>query len=250
MVRPGGLDPSLTKKMELFFPSIVSWFKHPPRLAKGKDAAKPVRNVPAATLPKPAEDADAELIQGFLKGDQSSFNRLVLKYQNKVFNLCYRMLGDRVEAEDVAQDVFVTLFRSVKHFRGDSLFSTWVFRITVNHCKNRFKYLTRRQYFKTQSLDQPVQTEDGEVTPDTQDESASPEDNMISSEIQEMIQLKINELDEEHRTAIVLRDIQGLSYQEIADMLKEHNIDAARRTVAKYREALGILPSRKRKKPY
>ncbi|OGP58915.1 MAG: hypothetical protein A2V67_20740 [Deltaproteobacteria bacterium RBG_13_61_14] len=159
------------------------------------------------------------MIREFLKGNQSSFNRLVLKYQNKIFNLCYRMLGDQAEAEDVAQDVFVTLFRSVKTFRGDSLFSTWVFRITVNHCKNRLKYLTRRNYFRTQSLDQPLPTEEGEVTPDVEDDGETPEEILVTSEIQDLIQRKIGELDEEHRTAIVLRDIQGLSYQEIADIL-------------------------------
>jgi len=173
----------------------------------------------AEQVEKPGHDADAELIQDFLKGGQSSFNRLVLKYQNKVFNLCYRMLGERSEAEDVAQEVFVTLFRSVKHFRGDSLFSTWVFRITVNHCKNRLKYLTRRNYFKMQSLDQPFATEEGEMVPDTEDEGPTPEESLMSREVQETIQLKIAELDTEHRTAIVLRDIQGLSYQEIADIL-------------------------------
>ena len=129
------------------------------------------------------------------------------------------MLGDRTEAEDVAQEVFITLFRSVKHFRGDSLFSTWVFRITVNHCKNRLKYLTRRSYYKTQSLDQPFETDEGEVIPDTQDEGETPEESLIKSDIQETIQNKIAELDIEHRTAIVLRDIQGFSYQEIAEML-------------------------------
>ena len=182
----------------------------------------PGRSSPEAEArkgPKAGEDADTDLIREFLKGDHSSFNRLVLKYQNKIYNLCYRMLGDQAEAEDVAQDVFVTLFRSVKHFRGDALFSTWVFRITVNHCKNRLKHLTRRNYYKTQSLDQPLPTEEGEVTPDMEDEAETPEESLMTSEIQHVIQSKIDELDEEHRTAIVLRDIQGLSYQEISQIL-------------------------------
>jgi RNA polymerase sigma-70 factor (ECF subfamily) len=203
--------------MELFFPSNLftrrRWVANP--LNGGKLGCAAV----AEEEEKPGKDADAELIRDFLKGGQSSFNRLVLKYQNKVFNLCYRMLGDRNEAEDVAQEVFMTLFRSVQHFRGDSLFSTWVFRITVNHCKNRLKYLSRRNYYKTQSLDHPFQTEEGEVRPDTEDEGQSPEETLLSNEVQEAVQLKINELDSEHRTAIVLRDIQGLSYQEIAEIL-------------------------------
>jgi len=203
--------------MELFFPSNVFIIKR--WMAKGANPGRFSLDAEAGKGPKAGEDADVELIREFLKGNQSSFNRLVLKYQNKIFNLCYRMLGDQAEAEDVAQDVFVTLFRSVKTFRGDSLFSTWVFRITVNHCKNRLKYLTRRNYFRTQSLDQPLPTEEGEVTPDVEDDGETPEEILVTSEIQDLIQRKIGELDEEHRTAIVLRDIQGLSYQEIADIL-------------------------------
>jgi RNA polymerase sigma-70 factor (ECF subfamily) len=203
--------------MELFFP--INLFTIGRWMAKPLDPRKQGLAAVAQEEENPGKDADAELIRDFLEGGQSSFNRLVLKYQNKVFNLCYRMLGERSEAEDVAQEVFMTLFRSVKHFRGDSLFSTWVFRITVNHCKNRLKYLSRRNYFKTQSLDQPFQTEEGEVTPDTEDEGPTPEETLISNEVKEAVQLKIAELDTEHRTAIVLRDIQGLSYQEIAEIL-------------------------------
>jgi len=204
--------------MELFFPINVFIIKR--WMAKGANPGRSSLDAEAGKGPKAGEDADVELIREFLKGNQSSFNRLVLKYQNKIFNLCYRMLGDQAEAQDVAQDVFITLFRSVKTFRGDSLFSTWVFRITVNHCKNRLKYLTRRNYFRTQSLDQPLPTEEGEVTPDVEDEGETPEESLVTSEIQDLIQSKIDELDEEHRTAIVLRDIQGLSYQEIAQILR------------------------------
>ncbi len=165
-------------------------------------------------------DADKELIQEFLEGDLQSFNRLVLKYQQKVINLCFRYMGQRAEAEDVAQEVFLTLYKSLGQFRGDSLFSTWIFRITVNHCKNRLKYLSRRNYYQNTSIDQAVQTQEGEINIDVVEEGAGPEELLLSNEVQDMVQSQINELDPDHRLAIVLRDIQGLSYHEIADILE------------------------------
>src|SRR5579884_2568197 len=76
--------------------------------------------------------------------DEEAFTEIVRDYQNKVYNLVFRMIGNRAEAEDLAQEVFVTVFKHVDQFRGDSKFSTWLFRIAANHCKNRIKYLSRR----------------------------------------------------------------------------------------------------------
>jgi RNA polymerase sigma-70 factor (ECF subfamily) len=162
---------------------------------------------------------DSASIERFLAGDEGGFNKLVLTYKNRVFNLCYRFMGNHSEAEDVAQEVFVTIYRSLKNFRGDALFSTWLYRITVNHCKNRLKYLGRRQYFQTRSLDQPLQTEEGEVYPMIEDTGPGPEEKMSRREVKDFVQEKINGLDAEHREVILLRDIEGLSYQEIAEVL-------------------------------
>ncbi len=164
-----------------------------------------------------AEDLD--LIKHFLEGDVESFTRLVIKYQNKVYNLCFRILGDRDESKDMAQEVFVTLHKSLKNFRGESLFSTWVYRVTVNHCKNRIKYMGRRRYFQTFSIDQPQEVEDGELYYEPEDESPDPETSMASEEIQALVQDAIAGLDPDHRIVVVLRDIQDLSYEEIADIV-------------------------------
>jgi len=164
-------------------------------------------------------DDDAVFIERFLAGDEGAFNQLVLAYKNRVFNLCCRFLGNQHEAEDVAQEVFVTLYRSLKKFRGESSFSTWVYRITVNHCKNRLKYLSRRQYFQSSSLEGPIETEEGEVYPSIQDDSPNPEESLSRRELDALVQEKINELDSEHRMVILLRDLGGLSYQEIARVL-------------------------------
>lgn len=165
-------------------------------------------------------DPDQELIGRFLAGDEGAFNRLVLSYQNRVYGLSYRMMGNLEEAEEVAQEVFITVYKSLRDFRGDSQFSTWIYRVTVNHCKNRIKYLGRRKYYSSQSLDEPVDGNDGEVMArQLPDEHLDALGRMEQKEVQNTVQEKMNELDEEQRTVLFLRDIEGMSYQEIADIL-------------------------------
>jgi RNA polymerase sigma-70 factor (ECF subfamily) len=162
---------------------------------------------------------DFELIELFLNGDEEAFTSLAVKYQHKIYNLCCRIMGDRDEAQDMAQEVFITVHKSLKSFRGESLFSTWIFRVTVNHCKNRIKYLGRRRYYQTLSIDQPQELADGEVYFEPEDECPDPEEIMASREIQSLVQDAINTLDPDHRIVIVLRDIQDLSYEEIAEIV-------------------------------
>src|SRR5688500_7876176 len=84
------------------------------------------------------------LIRRLRDRDEKAFREIVVEYQDRVYNMSYRMLGNREEAEDVAQEVFITVFKSIDQFRGDSKFSTWLYRIAANTCKNRIKYLARR----------------------------------------------------------------------------------------------------------
>ncbi len=162
---------------------------------------------------------DSELVDDFLRGSEQAFNRLVNKYQNKVHNLCFRIMGDRHEAQDMAQEVFMTMHKSLRYFRGDSLLSTWVYRITVNHCKNRIKFLGRRRYYRSVSIDQPLELDEGEAYFEPEDSSPTPEDIMESRQLQELVQKAISTLDPDHRLAVVLRDIEHLSYEEIAEAL-------------------------------
>src|SRR5207237_4451015 len=89
--------------------------------------------------------------------DERAFQEIVRLYQHKVFNLVYRMLGSSEEAEEIAQEVFFTVFRSIDSFRGEAKFSTWLYRIAANHCKNRIKYLGRRSYNSTGELDEAAE---------------------------------------------------------------------------------------------
>ena len=93
------------------------------------------------------------LLRRLRERDERAFRELVEEYQDRVFNLLYRMIGGREEAEDLAQEVFVTVFKSIEQFRGESKLSTWLYRVAVNHCKNRIKYLVRRHDRKTGTLD-------------------------------------------------------------------------------------------------
>lgn len=167
---------------------------------------------------KSGSDEDEELVVRCNRGDREAFNELVLKYQKKVFNVAYRFVGDQEEANDLAQEIFTAAYQNLKKFRGDSKFSTWLFQIATNRGKNRFKYLKRRGFFVNKSSQN--QDEDGEsyqkVIPD---HTTNPENILSSRQIQKVVQEAIEELEPDHKEIVILRDIEGFSYEEIARML-------------------------------
>ena len=150
--------------------------------------------------------------------DEDAFEEMVNKYQHRVFNIVYRVLGDREEAEDVAQEVFVAVFKHVDGFRGDSKFSTWLFRIATNRAKNRVKYLARRNHQKHQDIDDTPESniEENPVGGKT----SRPDKKAMGNELQEIVQEGLQELNDKHRTVIVLRDVENLTYTEISEVLE------------------------------
>jgi RNA polymerase sigma-70 factor, ECF subfamily len=159
------------------------------------------------------------LIRRLQQRDEKAFEEVVRLYQHKVFNLVYRMLGNREEAEDVAQEVFVTVFKSIDSFRGEAKFSTWLYRIAANHCKNRMKYLGRRSYKATGELDEAAEREiqaspNGAMRPHVD----GPDAVLEGLQLERMVQDGIASLEEEHRSLIVLRDVEDLSYEEIGSI--------------------------------
>ncbi len=157
-----------------------------------------------------AQDPDQELIQSIQRGDRLAFNQLVLKYRNRVMGVATRMLGDRGEAEDLAQDVFVKVYRGLPGFQGASLFSTWLFRITANSCLNQ----RRRRRPETQISDG---ADDPELT--LSDPSSDPHHLLEQKELKIVLEKTIQSLPEEQRIVLILRDIEGLSYEAIAASL-------------------------------
>jgi RNA polymerase sigma-70 factor (ECF subfamily) len=151
--------------------------------------------------------------------DERAFNELVIAYEHRVFRLVFRMLGRREEAEDMAQEVFVQVFKAIGQFRGDSKLGTWIYRVAVNLCKNRIKYLARRHDGSQAPLDtaEPV-APDGGARVATYADVARPDDMVEGYQVERIVQRCISEVEPEFREVLVLRDVEDLSYEEIAEI--------------------------------
>ena len=171
-------------------------------------------------LKKSARSArkDMTLIRAFQGGDKAAFDELVLKHQHKLYNLCYRFLGDYQEANDSAQETFIKVYRSLKKFRLESAFSTWLYRIAVNTCKNKLKSAEYRQKKKMVSLDNPVSLDHSSPAIEIKDETHSPAMELEKKERVRLIQEAINALPPGQKEVVTLRDIEGFSYEEIAQI--------------------------------
>ena len=159
--------------------------------------------------------AQKGVIESCKAGDKKAFAEIVLTYQKKVFNIALRILGNMEEAKDLAQEVFLSVFQSIKDLREVERFEPWLMQITLNHCRNRWKYLKRRRYFNSDSLDDPIETDEGSVPMQIYDPSDNPEVHAEKKMIRQWIQRGLLKLKEGQRELIVLRDLQGLSYEEI-----------------------------------
>ena len=168
--------------------------------------------------PAGAPRDDAALIRAFREGDKAAFDRLVLKHKDRLFNLCYRLLGDYEEANDAAQESFIKVYRSLKNFRFKSAFSTWLYRIAVNTCKNRLKSSAYRQKWRMVPLDNPVSADRSGPGREIHDESQSPAIALQKKENMKAIQEAINALPPEQKEVITLRDIEGFTYEEVAEI--------------------------------
>jgi RNA polymerase sigma-70 factor (ECF subfamily) len=145
-------------------------------------------------------------------GDLSAFNELVVEYQSLVCNVCLRMLGSQQAAEDAAQEAFINAWRSIDRFRGDS-FRAWLLRIATNLCRDELRRRGRRP---SSSLETALDA----GMPDPPDEEPLPEESALNAELRDGLQAALAELPEEQRTAIVLCDVEGLDYAEIAVAMK------------------------------
>jgi RNA polymerase sigma-70 factor (ECF subfamily) len=158
-------------------------------------------------------DADWQLVERVQKGDKRAFDLLVAKYQRKLFRLLSRLIRDPAEIEDVAQEAFIKAYRALPGFRGESAFYTWLYRIAINTAKNYLVAQGRRVPTQTSTeIEDAENFDDGESlrTEDTPDRM------LLSKQVAEAVNRAIERLPEELRTAIVLREIEGLSYDEIA----------------------------------
>lgn len=174
---------------------------------------------PQAEARRARDLRDRRLVRRLKQGDERAFEELVRTYQDRIFGLTYRMLGNRQEAEDLAQEVFLTVYKAIGSYRGEGRFFAWVYRIASNTCKNRIKYLKGRQFHRSSDIDETPLAQmagsDGGPVVTLQSQVPGPEAAVAGNRLQAIVQQEIANLEPEHRLLIVLRDIQGLSYADI-----------------------------------
>lgn len=180
------------------------------------------------------QETDQELVRRVQRGDKRAFDLLVLKYQHKIAKLISRYIRDPDEVQDVAQDAFIKAYRALANFRGESAFYTWLYRIAINTAKNHLMAQGRRPPGSDVELEDALITEEGAAALSDID---TPEGLALTDEIERVILAAIEALPEELRTAITLRELEGLSYEEIAEAMS-CPIGTVRSRIFRAREAI------------
>ena len=181
-------------------------------------------------------DIDQQLVERVQRGDKAAFDLLVVKYQRKIFRLLSRLIRDTAEIEDVAQEAFVKAYGALPNFRGDSAFYTWLYRIAINTAKNYLVSQGRRAPTSTQADVEDAETfDDGDHLRDLN----TPDSMLVTKQVAEAVNRAIDQLPEDLRTAIVLRELEGLSYEEIAESM-QCPIGTVRSRIFRAREAIAL----------
>lgn len=164
---------------------------------------------------------ETEIIKRIKKGETKYFAEIINKYKKVVFGQAYNFLRNKEEAEDTAQEVFIAIYKSIKKFRGDSKLSTWIYRITINTCKNRLKQLQRlRAHTADEFYEEGEENKTSMVDNIKEKEEKEPDNTYASSQVKKLIYKRIDELSNEHKQVILMRDVDGLSYEDIGRVLK------------------------------
>jgi RNA polymerase sigma-70 factor (ECF subfamily) len=179
------------------------------------------------------DDSDQQLVERVQAGDKAAFDLLVRKYQHRVLKLVSRFVSDAAEAEDVAQEAFLKAYRALASFRGDSAFYTWLYRIAINTAKNALVSNRRRPVDFDLDLQDPEQYDRHARLK----EGDTPEGVLLTEEIRNVVEKAMEQLPEDLRTAIVLRELEGLSYEEIAEAM-DCPVGTVRSRIFRAREAI------------
>lgn len=183
------------------------------------------------------ERDETKLIAKSQNGDVEAFGELVAIYQKQVYTVAYRFMGNHEDACDLAQEAFVRAFKAIGRFRGEASFKTWIYHIVANVCRDE---LRKRKKQTVVSIDSPIVTEEGYINREQEDWSLAPERIYESKELQETIQELLNQLIPEYRQVLVLREIQGFTYEEIAGIL-ECSLGTVKSRINRARKALRNL---------
>ena len=206
----------------------------PGRKGNFRDRSGSIQPVARRGVPVTAEESDLVLVKRVQRGDKSAFDLLVRKYQHKVVKLVLRYVRNPAEAEDIAQEAFIKAYRALPQFRGDSAFYTWMYRIAINTAKNQLASRDRSPIAYDLDLTDPEESHSVQTKlqdPDT------PEGMALTEEIRGIVNSAIEGLPEELKTAIVLRELDGLSYEEIAAAM-ECPVGTVRSRIFRAREAI------------
>ncbi len=157
------------------------------------------------------------LIKKAQKGDHQAFEELMEEYFKKIYNIAFRMTNNPDDAADMTQEIMIKLFRNIGSFKGDSKFSTWVYRVATNTCLDELKKIRRHSHT---SLNAELDTGESEVTFDVEDTAPTPEQHAEKAELKKIVAAAVEKLSPDHKAVIILRDIKGFSYDEIARILK------------------------------
>ncbi|WP_049723766.1 RNA polymerase sigma factor RpoE [Gilvimarinus polysaccharolyticus] len=180
-----------------------------------------------------APDTDQQLVERVQKGDKRAFDLLVVKYQHKIFSIIGRYVRDHAEVQDVAQDAFIKAYRALGNFRGDSAFYTWLYRIAINTAKNHLVSRSRRPPSSDVEVDDAEYYSGSDLLKD----SDTPESNLLCDEIKAAVDEAISALPEDLRSAVTLREMEGLSYEDIAAIM-DCPVGTVRSRIFRAREAI------------
>ena len=179
------------------------------------------------------QSSDKKLVKRVQKGDKGAFDLLVLKYQHKIVNLVMRYVRDPELAQDITQEAFIKAYRALPRFRGDSAFYTWMYRIAVNTAKNHLAAQRRRPMDVELDMQDPEQYDLHAKLKETD----TPEGVTLSNELKQSVEAAIAALPEDLRTAIILRELEGMSYEEIAQTM-ECPVGTVRSRIFRARDAI------------
>lgn len=180
---------------------------------------------------------EIEFIEKLKTGDAAAFDTLVTRYSSDIFALLFRLTEDAEEAGDLTQETFLSALKAIKKFRGEAELKTWLFRIAINESRNRFRWWKRRQRDKTISLDTPYGKSETPLSETISSRRANPEKETLRREREKMLAKALSELSDIFREAVILCDIEGFRYEEIAEILSV-NIGTVKSRIARGREEL------------
>lgn len=186
-----------------------------------------------------AAETDQQLVAKVQKGDSRAFDLLVLKYQHRIFGLISRYVRDADEVQDVAQEAFIKAYKALPNFRGESAFYTWLYRIAINTAKNYLVSRSRRPPGTDIELEDAEYFDSGGGLRDIE----NPENALFGAELKAVVEGAISALPEDLRTAITLREFDGLSYEDIADIM-DCPVGTVRSRIFRAREAIDALVSK------